>query len=289
VINFITGPDEYTVGINNNCYCNFMAKCAMEYGQEVVRRMKRVRPCQWKTLSRKLRFRDGELQKWRAVADDMYIPFDRKLGIHEQDDSFTGRDPVVWKDVPASERPVSQKWPWNKLMRSQAIKQADVLLLMLLQHDRFTKKQKLANYRYYEPKTTHESSLSPCVHSIMAAELGLEADAFRYYLRTARLDLDDVNGNAGEGLHIACTAGAWASIVNGMAGMRQSGGHLSFDPHLPRQWRGLSFAVAFRGRRIGVEMKRGSLALTLAGAALAIRVAGRRVSLKPGETVRVKG
>ncbi len=135
--------------------------------------------------------------------------------------------------MPAEEKPTS-KWGWDRLMRSQAIKQADVLLLSSSKHDQFDAEEKRRNYLFYEPKTTHESSLSPCIHAIMAAEVGLADDAFNYYLRSARLDLDDVNGNADQGLHIANTAGSWLSIVCGFAGMRQSRGQLSLHPALAR-------------------------------------------------------
>ena len=167
-------------------------------------------------------------------------------------------------------------------MRSQAIKQADVVLLMFLHHDRFTAAQKLANYRYYEPRTTHESSLSPCTHAILAAELGLEKEAFAYYLRTARLDLDDVNGNTNQGLHTACLAGAWQSIVNGFGGMRQHRDHLSFRPRLPKAWQQLVFQVVYRGRRLRVTVEAQTVAFELTGRPLRIGLGGRRVALKPG-------
>ncbi|MEI8191947.1 MAG: hypothetical protein WCI75_19715, partial [candidate division NC10 bacterium] len=167
-----------------------------------------------------------ELVRWRDVAHRMYIPFDRTLGIHEQDDHFLDRDPFDLRSTPKDELPVGRKWRWEKLMRSQAMKQADVVLLMFMQHERFPEKVKRANYRFYEPKTTHESSLSPCIYSIMAAELGFEDDAFTYYLRSARLDLDDVNGNASQGQHTASIAGSWMSVVNGFGGMRLTAGRL---------------------------------------------------------------
>jgi len=284
VINHVTGPDEYAVGVNNNCYTNVMAQANLAYGVEVVRRMQAEHPAQWAALAEKLGFAAEEPAHWAEVAEKMFIPYDGHLGILEQDDSFLDRDPIVWRDVPQQDKPTG-KWNWDRLMRSQALKQADVVLLQFIKHDMFDDESKRRNYLFYEPKTTHESSLSPCIHAIMAAEIGLEEDAFNYYLHAARLDLDDVNGNADQGLHIANTAGSWLCIVSGFAGMRQSCGQLSFTPHLPTQWHRLTFAMTFRGRRLQVELLPDAMHVTLhTGDALSIIVAGSPVLLQPGET-----
>jgi trehalose/maltose hydrolase-like predicted phosphorylase len=287
VINHITGPDEYAVAVNNNCYCNVMAKANLELGCKAASRMQREQPTKWDALVQRLGLTDEEITRWREIAADLFIPFNAELGIHEQDDNFLDRAPVVWRDVPAERRPAG-RWNWHRLMSSQAMKQADVLLLMFLKHDCFDRETKRTNYEFYEPKTTHESSLSPCIHAIIAAEVGLDAEAFDYYLRSARLDLDDVNGNTDQGLHIANTAGSWISITSGFAGMRQAKGELSFTPHLPRQWARLAFALSFRGRRLAVELTPDALRLTLHdGAPLTVTVAGTPVALIPGQAARI--
>ena len=283
VINHITGPDEYAVAINNNCYSNVMARENLAYGVELVRRMREEQPARWAALAEKLRVERGRAGalggQWPR---NIFIPYDATLGIYEQDDSFLDRDPIVWREVPAEQKPTS-KWGWDRLMRSQAIKQADVLLLMFLKHDQFELDAKRRNYLFYEPKTTHESSLSPCIHAIMAAEVGLAEDAFSYYLRSARLDLDDVNGNADQGLHIANTAGSWLSIVCGFAGMRQSRGQLLINPHLPTPWQQLAFTMTFRARRLALALTADTLHVTLlSGDPLTITVCGTPVELKPG-------
>ncbi len=284
VINFITGPDEYSVAVDNNCYTNYMARMNMEYAIEAVRRMQEECPAEWAALAEKLQLRPEELVRWDKVAADMYIPYDEALGVLEQDDNFLDRDPVVWRDVPPEQKPTS-KWNWDRLMRSQAIKQADVLLLQFIKHEMFDIESKRRNYLYYEPKTTHESSLSPCIHAIIAAEIGLEQDAFNYYLRSSRLDLDDVNGNTDEGLHTANTAGSWLCIVSGFVGMRQTRGRLSFTPHLPAEWQKLAFSMTFLGRRLNIAMTAEKLSITLlSGAPMTVTVSGDPVALQLGET-----
>jgi len=275
------------VNVNNNCYTNAMAKFNVDYALKVVPLMRNSQPAKWRELAKKIGFRKTELAHWRDISRRMLIPFDPELGIHLQDDAFLDRDPVDVSRIPDSERPINSKWPWERVLRTQAIKQADVLLLMFLLGDSFTDDEKRRNYEFYEPKTTHDSSLSPCIHAIMAAELGLDADAFKYYLRSARLDLDDVNRNASEGFHVANMAGSWMSIVNGFAGMRLAGGKLHFNPRLPRQWKRLAFRIKFRGRTIAIEMRRRQTAFRLeTGNQLGIVVAGENVLLRPGrETV----
>lgn len=285
VIAMVTGPDEYAVAQNNNFYTNFMAKRCCEYAGEVVATMKKKHPAAWKKLARKLRFRDAEVARFRDVAKRMYLPYEMKLGINVQDDGFLDRTPFDMSTLPKNEWPTHKHWGWDKLMRSQAIKQPDVLMAEHLENDCFSRDQKMRDYKFYEPRTTHESSLSPCVHSMLASELGLADDAFRYYLRTARLDLDDVNHNANQGLHTACLAGAWMSVTVGFAGMRLVDDHLCFRPRLPMQWKRLSFKVTFRDRWIRATLTPGRIAFELDGAPLTVKVNDKPVKLTAGETV----
>ena len=279
VINAVTGPDEYAMVVNNNCYTNRMAQWVMHYAQHVASWMKKTHPAAWKALVKKIGLADAELTKWRDVERRMYIPFDKKLGIHPQDDAFLFMDPVDMQAI-EKDRPLLHRWPWERLIRSQVLKQPDVVLMEYLLNDQFDAKTKLADYKFYEPKTIHDSSLSPCIHSIMAAELGLAKKAFDYYQMTSRLDLDDYNGNANAGIHIACHAGSWMCIVNGFGGMRVREGKLCFDPHLPKAWKRVKFSLHFQGRLIGAELTRKDLALTLKqGQPLEVTVSGKKVRL----------
>ena len=277
VINAVTGPDEYAMVVNNNCYTNRMAQWVMHYAQSVAKWMKKTHPAAWKALVKKIGLKDAELTKWRDVERRMYIPFDKKLGIHPQDDAFLFMDPVDMKAI-EKDRPLLHRWPWERLIRSQVLKQPDVVLMEFMLNDQFDAKTKLADYKFYEPKTIHDSSLSPCIHSIMAAELGLSKKAFDYYRMTARLDLDDYNGNANAGIHIACHAGSWMCMINGFAGMRVRDGKLYFDPHLPKAWKRVKFALHFQGRLIAAELTRKGLELTRKqGQPLAVTVSGTKV------------
>ncbi len=287
VLNAVTGPDEYAMVVNNNCYTNTMAKFVLEYAGEIAARMAEERPRAWAALCAKIDVRPDEAAKWEDVAARMYLPFDRKLGIHPQDDAFLDMDPIDVAAIPENEKPLLGNWPWERLIRTQVLKQPDVLLLMFLLNDRYPERVKRANYAYYEPKTIHDSSLSPCIHSILAAELGLPAQAFDYYLRTARLDLDDVNGNAEQGVHIANMAGSWMSIVQGFAGMRLHRGKLSFMPHLPAAWPRMAFTVRFRKRTIRVELSAEEIAFTITGRPMTITVGNRLVRLNGGPAIRV--
>ena len=288
VINRITGPDEYAPFVNNNCYTNTMVKWSLEYTMDVIRMMKRKYPKQWRKLARKLSFKDAEMKKWKDIARRMFIPFDRKLGIHPQDDSFLELEHVDVSKIPDSLRCLEDKVPFEKTMRWDVIKQPDVVLLMYLLGEKYPKKVKKANYDFYEPKTIHDSSLSPCLHSVMASELGYRKDAYRFFLRSVRIDLDNLNNNTRSGLHTASTSGSWMAVVNGFAGLRCRRGALSFDPALPAKWKSCSFNVRFRGRKIDVEMRRKAAVFTLSrGTALKVSVRGKGILLRPGVPVNI--
>lgn len=287
VINTVTGPDEYAMVVNNNCYTNAMTKYMLDYGLQLVASLQKTSPDAWRALVAKLSFNDQELERWQDVVKRLYIPFDRKLGLHPQDDSFLDMDSVDVQAIPDNEKPLLAHWPWERIIRSQVLKQPDVVLLMFILNERYSEVVKRANYLYYEPKTIHDSSLSPCIHAIMAAELGFDEQAFDYYLRSSRLDLDNVNGNAGEGVHIACMAGTWMSIVSGFAGMRMVNGRLQFRPHLPAAWEMLRFSMHFRGRFLRVELTKDRMTFTVDGKALMVTINGGHVRLAANTTTAV--
>jgi alpha,alpha-trehalose phosphorylase len=183
----------------------------------------------------------------------MYIPFDAKLNINPQDDTFLGQDHLDLASVPAEDFPLESKWPWLKVLQYDALKQPDVVLLNFLLSDQFSPEQKEANYKFYELRTTHDSSLSPSIHSIMAAEAGLAQDAYDYFMYSTRLDLD--YGNPSDGIHLANAGGAWMAIVNGFAGMRWKGERLYFDPAIPSCWKSYSFTIQVQTRIIKISVK----------------------------------
>jgi alpha,alpha-trehalose phosphorylase len=285
-INEVCGPDEYKPGVNNNCYTNYMAQFNLRLALQAKEILAERYPERYAELVARLGLNAEEFALWKRCADNMYLPFDEELGIHPQDDSFLYKDPIDIDSIPEEEIPLVANWHPLVIWRYQVIKQADVILLMFLLGDRFTLEEKKANFDYYEPKTTHDSSLSPAIYSIIAAEVGYKEFAYNYFLQTVRLDLDDYNRNAWQGLHTACMAGSWMGIVNGFAGMRTFGGQLSFKPFLPHRWQRFSFKVKFRGSKLKVTVRAAEAEYALLeGPALSFCHFGQPVTLAAGQSV----
>jgi beta-phosphoglucomutase len=262
-INNVTGPDEYTAVINNNAYTNLMAKDHLEYAYTMAQMLKEKYPNEYQGLAKKINLTDDEMEEWKKAADLMYIPYDDELGIVPQDDSFLEKAVWDFENTPDENYPLLLHYHPLVIYRYQVLKQADLVLAMFLQGNRFTMAEKKRNYDYYEPITTHDSSLSPCTYSILAAELGYKEKAYNYFMQTARMDLDDINNNVKDGIHTASMAGTWLSIVNGFAGFREYKGQLMFNPIVPETWDGYRFKVTFQGRLLDVNVSRRSVTYTL--------------------------
>lgn len=247
----VTGPNEYENNVNNNFYTNYMAKWCLEYTIKVINELKEG--SNTKNLD-KWKVSDQEILKWKEIADNMYLPHDEKLGVYVQHDTFLDKELRSVDTLSKEDLPINQNWSWDKILRSCFIKQADVLQAFYFFNDRFTREEKEKNFLFYEPMTVHESSLSPCIHSILAAELGMEEKAIEMYKRTARLDLDNYNNDTEDGLHITSTTGSWLAIVHGFAGMRTHDERLSFAPFLPKGWDGYSFKITYRGRLLNIRV-----------------------------------
>ena len=242
VILGVTGPNEYENNINNNFYTNYLASWCLRYAAEQV------------TTLQKEDITKEETQQWLHIAQNIYLPYSEKYGVYLQQDGFLDKDLKPVTAIPAEERPLNQHWSWDRILRSPYIKQADTLQGFYFFEDHFTKEELQKHYEFYEPFTVHESSLSPCVHSVLASALGKTDEAYTLYLRTARLDLDDYNKEVHEGLHITSMAGTWLSIVEGFAGMRVKNGELHFTPRLPKHWKSLSFKVIFQGETKEIKL-----------------------------------
>ncbi len=269
MIHGVTGPNEYENNVNNNWYTNRMAAWCLEY---TLARL----PLADTAVVAALDVTEDEKALWQDIQDRMYYPVDTELGIFVQHDTFLDKDLRPASTIPAAERPINQHWSWDRILRSPFIKQADVLQGLYFLNDRFTREQKEANFDFYEPLTVHESSLSASIHAILAAELGKADKAVELYARTARLDLDNYNHDTEDGLHITAMSGGWLAIVQGFAGMRYVGGHLSFKPFLPKHWQGYRFALTYRGRQLAVAVAPSGTTVTLvAGEPLAVEVAGQ--------------
>ncbi len=264
-INEVCGPDEYKPGVNNNCYTNYMAKFNLELAVKAHETLRRQKPEVLHSLSQKIELDRTEIDQWQRCADNMYLPYDEELGIHPQDDSFLYKDPIDVDAIPEDDIPLVGNWHPLVIWRYQIIKQADVVLLQFLLSHEFTLSEKKRDFDYYEPKTTHDSSLSPAIYSIAAAEIGYHDYAANYFRQTARLDLDDYNKNAWQGVHTACMAGSWMCVVNGFAGMRTTRGRLSFKPMLPAHWEGYAFKIKFKGRQLELRVRPGTVTYSLLG------------------------
>lgn len=270
----VTGPNEYENNVNNNWYTNKIATWTLRYTLALLEKAAPQRKAD-------LNIGKSELVKWQEIIDKMYFPVDEELGIFVQHDTFLDKDLRPVDTLLKEERPLNQNWSWDKILRSCFIKQADVLQGMYFLNHEFSLEEKKRNFDFYEPMTVHESSLSPCVHSILAAEIGLEEKAYEMYQRTARLDLDNYNNDTEDGLHITSMSGSWLAIVQGFAGMRTATRTLSFAPFVPKGWSSYSFTINYRNRLIKVTTTSVDVKLELlSGKPLEIRLYGKDVLLE---------
>lgn len=252
----VTGPNEYENNVNNNWYTNYIAQWCLKYTIEWIINLKESNPGFIVELYSKLNFQDSELDKWQKIINDIYLPFDEERNIFLQQEGFLDKELILVKDLSEEDRPLNQKWSWDRILRSVYIKQADVLQGIYFFEDDFSYEEIESNFNFYEPFTVHESSLSPCVHSILACKLGKIDKAYEMYLRTSRLDLDDYNNDTEDGLHITSMAGTWMSVVKGFSGMRIKGNHLHFNPLLPKHWQTIEFKVVFQDNLLKVKINK---------------------------------
>ena len=264
VILGVTGPNEYENNVNNNWYTNYSAQWCLRYTAQQIEALSMSAPDELARIEAKTKFKKEELSHWKTTADQMYLPEDSTLNVVLQQDGFLDKEMVKVEDLNPAERPINQHWSWDRILRSPYIKQADVLQGMYFFEDHFDLDTLRRNFDFYEPFTVHESSLSPCVHAIIASKLNKNDQAYAFYLRTSRLDLDDYNAEVEEGLHITSMAGTWMSIVEGFAGMRVKEGQLSFQPNLPEAWEGLRFKINFRDTIYALHLGQGSFSCNVA-------------------------
>ena len=283
-IHCVTGPDEYTTVVNNNTYTNLMARENLRYAAEVVEALRSTQPEAYTELAYRTTLKAEEPSDWRRAADAMYVAYDEKLGIHPQDDSFLEHKVWDFEGTPDDHYPLLLHFHPLVIYRHQVLKQADLVFAMFLFGEDLTQEQKRRNFDYYDPLTTGDSSLSACIQSIVAAELGYRTKALEYWKYALLMDLADIGGNVKDGCHIASLGGSWMAAVYGIAGMRDRGGVLSFDPRAYLQ--GLRFSLIVRDQRLEVCMEGSSITYRLLGqAGLTIRHCGELLTLQDGEAV----
>ncbi|MFN3382288.1 MAG: glycoside hydrolase family 65 protein, partial [Runella zeae] len=255
----VTGPNEYENNVNNNWYTNYLAAWCLRFTLESIAKVELQNPAALAAIYERVGFdAAAETAKWSQVVENMYYPYDAERQVFLQQDGFLDKELLTVKDI-AAQRPINQRWSWDRILRSCFIKQADVLQGLYFFEDEFDIETIRRNFDFYEPMTVHESSLSPCVHVILAAMLGYNEKAYEMYLRTSRLDLDDYNNDTEDGLHITSMAGTWMSVIKGFAGMRIKNGKLSFTPFLPTQWQGYSFRITFKKQVVRIAVRRGEV------------------------------
>jgi alpha,alpha-trehalose phosphorylase len=281
-IDAVTGPDEYACIVDNNYYTNAMARFNLLKALEARAILARRFPDALADIDRRIGLENGEEAGWEEAADLMYLPYDAARDITPQDDGFLRRGEWDFEGTPAADYPLLLSHHHLSLRRRQVCKQADAVLAHFLLPGAAAESTVRNSYAYYEKITTHDSSLSYAVFAAMAARLGDAQKAYRYFARTARLDLDDTQGNSKDGIHAANMGGTWLAIALGFGGLATDGGCPSFRPVLPELWRGLRFTIAFRGSTIRLRAARGgggrvdaSLAL-VSGPGLEVEIYGER-------------
>ncbi len=257
VILGVTGPNEYENNVNNNWYTNTIAVWCLSYTLSAIDFVRKEHAGRYRQVVEKTGFREKEeTARWKEIIENMYFPYDEEKGVFIQQDGYLDKEQMMAADLDPAIRPLNQHWSWDRILRSCFIKQADVLQGLFFLEDQYDTETIRRNFDFYEPRTVHESSLSPCVHSVLAARIGYEQKAYELYLRTARLDLDDYNKEVAEGLHITSMAGTWMAIVLGFGGMRTREGRIFFHPMIPDKWEKYSFYVRFRESLLQVTVSR---------------------------------
>jgi maltose phosphorylase len=281
----VMGPDEFQMMVHNNAYTNYMGAKSLAYAADLLARARSASPEQARAVAARVGLEAGEAEAWLRIASLMCIPRgEASRGedplLFEQHEGYFGLPHVDKDSIPAEEFPLYHHWSYDRIYRNDMIKQPDVLMFMLLYNSSFSLEEKRANYEFYEPRCIHESSLSPSVHSILAQELGNEAEAYEFFKFATRIDLDDYNRNAREGLHMTAIAAAWMNIVYGFAGFRSDKPLPSLAPGLPAAWKGYSCRMRIRG---------GLVSITVSAEGAAIRLLeGEEVDLELyGEALRV--
>ncbi len=255
VILGVTGPNEYENNVNNNWYTNLMAQWTLKYTMESLEYAKNNDAFRFKEILSRNNFNEKkEIDNWSDIVENMCFPHSEEKNIFLQQDGYLDKEQRFASDLDPSESPINQHWSWDRILRSCYIKQADVLQGIYFFEEDYDLETIKANYDFYEPRTLHESSLSPCVHSILANRLGYDKKAYELYLRTSRLDIDDYNHEVKEGLHITSMGGTWMSVVYGFGGFRVKDDMIHLNPHLPDQWKSLSFRIVFRKNEIRIHI-----------------------------------
>ncbi|MBF0196595.1 MAG: glycoside hydrolase family 65 protein [Planctomycetes bacterium] len=281
----VTGPNEYENNINNNWYTNRIARWCMIYTLSAIEEAKAINRDQCNKILAKLSFNSTtESSHWQSIIENLHFPFDEKRGVFLQQDGYLDKEQLIADELDSSQRPINQHWSWDRILRSCFIKQADTLQGIYAFEEEFDIETIRRNFDFYEPKTVHESSLSPCIHSILACRIGRTEKAYEMYLRTSRLDLDDYNCEVHEGLHITSMAGTWMSIVEGFGGKRIANDKLHIAPIIPQKWQAFEFKISYKNCLLNIRVDQASVKVEMSGdKEISIRIYEQDLTLKPGQ------
>jgi kojibiose phosphorylase len=286
----VVGPDEFHEHVDNNTFTNYLARWNLSYAYNLYQKMKQQAGKSFKVLAGKLKLKEKEIEQMRVVSKLLYIPYDQSSELIEQFEGYlTLEDHTIQKldknGMPLLPAGVNEA----NLEKTQLIKQADVVLLLYLFLDHFMPSLKEKNYKYYEARTMHKSSLSPCIYALMGLETGDHKRAYDYFIKTSYIDLVDANKNAADGIHGAATGGAWMTVMHGFAGMKVRNRNLCFDPWLPRRWQELSYSCYWQGSLLRVKVKHSSISFQVAsGRSVNVVVQGKQARVKPKHPVSIR-
>jgi maltose phosphorylase len=290
VILGVTGPNEYENNVNNNWYTNTIARWTLRYTIESLEWLRGVNNPKYNAVVSRLSLDlEKEIPRWKDIIAKIHLPEDTSLGIFLQQDGYMDKEQVLVSDLDPAERPLNQHWSWDRILRSVFIKQADVLQGIYFFEDDYSDETLRRNFDFYEARCVHESSLSPSIHSILAARLKDNDRAYKLYLRTARLDLDDYNKEVKDGLHITSMAGTWLAIVQGFGGMRIRNDKVCLNPTLPEAWESFSFIMRFRNKPLKIEVTEKEVIITnFSDSGISIELYGETETIEPGKTCKLK-
>ncbi|WP_150308704.1 glycoside hydrolase family 65 protein [Planctomonas psychrotolerans] len=289
-IHGVTGPDEYTTVVNNNLFTNVMARFNLTYAARTVRALAITRPEAYERMVSRLGLTMAELAEWDRAAAAMHIPFSEALQIHPQDSHFLEREVWDLANTPQEQKPLMLHFHPLVIYRFQVLKQADVVLALFLQGDQFTLEEKLADFDYYDPLTTSDSTLSNVVQSIIAVEIGYQDLALEYFHDSLFVDLADLHNNTSDGVHVASAGGVWSALASGFGGMRDHDGVLTFDPRLPVSWPELRYRMIWHGTRVLVTLTADAMRVSVIEGEnpVSFEVRGEAFEVSPGHDVVVK-
>jgi alpha,alpha-trehalose phosphorylase len=286
-INSVTGPDEYTTVVDNNAYTNLMAAENLEGAARVMQWLRGEDPAAFARLVAETGLTEEEVDGWLRAAELMFVPRHSELGIVLQDDGFLERKRWDFEGT-REKRPLLLHHHPLELYRHQVIKQTDVVLATYLVGHHFDEEETRRTFDYYDPLTTGDSTLSACIQSVIASEVGYPEQALAYFEQAARVDLDDAHGNTADGIHIASCGGTWLALVAGFGGLRDFDGDVRFSPRLPAGWERLRFRVQVRGQVVEVDMTPGETTYTLVeGRGLPVKHFGEQLRILPGAPVAI--